>query len=347
MGARRRKTRCERLAIEQFAEQYFERCDVIHVVPGRQHMHGKMQFGGALQRLLGHALRAPGNVLEQARMPRLHAKEVIAPVEGGPEDGALAWLPKQLGSLHQKGCWQRRTVGIDNYRSTMAAREELRDRMIEAVPEGGIRRLDQNDFARQILFKETPRVRGTVRNVAGDRGLSRGCEDVVRDIAQKSRIALRGLVEGQRRDQSGLGASGDRSLGHHGDAAGWDHGILVSTAPRGTSSRAPPDANRCSLVIAEQEKAIPGPWLALPRKSSEVQRRSAHMVVNAGSCSYFRCLARSGHRAWARKKCTHQILLAPQARHDLGRRVVMGRTAMGPDKVISRKTRFIRRHLSN
>ena len=102
----------------------------------------------------------------------------------------------------------------------MAAREELRDRLIEAVAERGIRSLDQSDFARHMLLKEAPRVRGTIRNIAGDRGLSRSCKNVVGDIAQKCRIALSSLVECQRRNQAGLGAPRDRSFGHHGDAAG-------------------------------------------------------------------------------------------------------------------------------
>jgi len=52
--------------------------DIVNIVPLRQNMHGQMQFGGTFQRLVRHVLRAPGNVLEQTMMWRLHAEQVVA-----------------------------------------------------------------------------------------------------------------------------------------------------------------------------------------------------------------------------------------------------------------------------
>ena len=134
----------------------------------------------------------------------------------------------------------------------MAALQELRNRVIEAFAQSRVASLDQGDLARQILLKEGPRVSRTVRNVAGNRGLSGGGENVIGDIAQERRVALRRFFECQRRNQAGLGASRDRRLGHHGDPAGRDCGLVdLSDGGSHDPSRAAPPVNLSSVGAAE------------------------------------------------------------------------------------------------
>src|SRR5258708_6706833 len=129
---------------------------ITHVVPRRQHVYGQVQFGGTFQRLLSSLPRAPGNVLKQTMMLRLHPEQVVTAVKGGPEHRQVPWPGKHVGSLDQKRCWQRGTVGIDDHRGGMAAFEELRNRVIDAVPQRRAASLDQSDFARRTLPKEGP-----------------------------------------------------------------------------------------------------------------------------------------------------------------------------------------------
>src|SRR5262249_11917937 len=185
------KVRSERATIEQFRPQHFQPCDVVDVIPRWQNMHGQLQFGGTLERLLRYAFRAPGNVLKQTVALRLQPEQIVAAVKGGSEHRAVAGLRKDASGLDQKRGGQRGAVGIEDHREAMAALQELRKRVIEAFTESRIARLDQGNLARQIFLEEGPRVSRTVRNVAGDRDLRGGGENVIGDIAQECRVALR------------------------------------------------------------------------------------------------------------------------------------------------------------
>src|SRR5262249_17788456 len=156
--------------------------------------------GGTLERLPRYVFRAPRNILEQTTMLRLQAEQVVAAVESRPEYRPVAWLRQHAGGLDQKRRGQRGAVGIEHHRGAMAALQEVRNRVIEAFAQSRVAGLDQGDLARQIRLKEGPRVGRTVRNVAGDRGLSGGGENVIGYIAQECRIALRRLFERQRRN---------------------------------------------------------------------------------------------------------------------------------------------------
>jgi len=83
-------------------------------------MHGKTQFTGTLQRLVRHVFRAPNNVLKQTIVFRLHSKQVVAAVEGGPEHHPVARVRKHLRGLDQKRRGQRGAIGIENYCGTIA-----------------------------------------------------------------------------------------------------------------------------------------------------------------------------------------------------------------------------------
>src|SRR6516165_11990001 len=151
-------------------------------------MHGQLQFGGSLERLLRHAFRAPGNVLKQTVVLRLQPEQIVAAVKGGAEDRPVAGPRKHVGGLDQKRGGQRGAVGIENHCGAMAALQKLRNRVIEAIAQSRVASLDQADSARQILLKKGPRMSRTERNVAGNRGLSGGGEYVIGDIAQERRV---------------------------------------------------------------------------------------------------------------------------------------------------------------
>ncbi len=199
----------------------------------------------------------------------------------------------------------------------MAAREELGDRLLEAVAERRIRSLDQSNFGRHILLKEAPRVRGIVRNVAGDRGLGRGCEDVLGDIAQKCRIALSRLVEAQRRNQAGLGASRDRSLGHHGDPAGSDHGILDGAAH--DHSHASRDAKRCSVAAVDKKKRFGAAWPAYQAKAKAVPAVRSRIREREFTPSFLLLTPREG-KSWRQRTDAASIRLGTTKPHLRGAR---------------------------
>jgi hypothetical protein len=69
------------------------------------------------------------------------------------------------------------------------------------------------------------------------------------------------LFERQRRNQAGLAASGDRRLGHYGDPAGRDGGIVdISDCGSHDPSHAARPATLSSVGAAGKEKAIHVGW---------------------------------------------------------------------------------------
>src|SRR5260370_42214099 len=90
-------------------------------------MHGEIQFTGTLQRLVRHVFRAPGNVLKQTMVSRLHAEQVVAAVEGGPEHRPVAGPRKHLGVSTRSDVGN---VGLSELRTTAARWPRSRSRAI-------------------------------------------------------------------------------------------------------------------------------------------------------------------------------------------------------------------------
>src|SRR5277367_5594020 len=104
---------------------------VVDIVPYRQAMDLEIDFTGALERLRGHPLGAPGNIFEHAAVSGLEAQQIIAAVGRGAEDGTIARARKHGGALNQKRGRQSGTIGIEDNRRPVAAREYLLDRVAQ------------------------------------------------------------------------------------------------------------------------------------------------------------------------------------------------------------------------
>jgi len=112
-------------------------------------MYGQMQFGGTFQRLVRHVLRAPGNVLEETRMWRLQAEQVVAAVVGGSEYRLVAGACKHLSGLDQKRRGQR--GGYRNLETTEArwprSKKFAKIAKSRQSPQRWIASLNQRDLA--------------------------------------------------------------------------------------------------------------------------------------------------------------------------------------------------------
>ena len=105
----------------------------------------------------------------------------------------------------------------------MSARENLLDRMQQAIAEILPPGLDQADGARQGAAEKILRARRTIGRVAGNAamavGIAGGEQHVVGHVLQERGVQHRGFLEGQWRDQPRLGAAWCRRFGHEGDTA--------------------------------------------------------------------------------------------------------------------------------
>jgi len=170
-------------------------------------------------RLPGDALGAPGDVIEQAAVRGLQTEQIIAPVARGTEHGALARPRECVRGLDQERRRQRRAVGIEHDGRTMAAGEDFLNGAEQTIAEIRQRGVDQADRRRQNAVKKSLGARRRVGGVADDRRMTCRQQQIVGDIAQECGVERGGFLEGQRRHQSRLGASGRRSFGHDRDAA--------------------------------------------------------------------------------------------------------------------------------
>jgi hypothetical protein len=109
----------------------------------------------------------------------------------------------------------------------VAARQHRLDRDEQAVAEVGMPGFDQADRGREVRLEERRGAGRPVRHVAGDRCLLPGRRDIGSDILEECGVERGRLVEAERRHEAGLGLSGDRSLRHHGDAAGCNARSLI------------------------------------------------------------------------------------------------------------------------
>ena len=67
---------------QQFPIQPGQCLAIVDIKPGWQRIHGKIDLLSPLQRLLRNDRRAPGDVLKESRMQRIHANEVVPAVVG-------------------------------------------------------------------------------------------------------------------------------------------------------------------------------------------------------------------------------------------------------------------------
>ncbi len=204
-----------------------QRSDVVHVVPLGQHVHGQPQLGGAIQRLTRHVFRAPGDVLEQTAMGRLQAEQVVAAIVRGSEHDTVTGPIERVRGFDQERRGQRGTIGIQHDSAAVTVLQQLRNGAKQAVAEIRVPGLDHPDLGRQVRSKEWLRLRRSERHMGGDGGVTGGRENIVGDVAQERRVASCRFFECERRHQAGLGAAGNRCLGHHGDPAGRDRRILA------------------------------------------------------------------------------------------------------------------------
>ena len=100
------------LARQSLVREQSQRCCIVDVVPRGQQDRFQTEFRRSLQRLLGNAGRAPGNVLEQPTVGALHAEQVISSVGGGPQDNAIALWPQGLDRRDEHRGRQGRAIGI-------------------------------------------------------------------------------------------------------------------------------------------------------------------------------------------------------------------------------------------
>ena len=258
-----------------------QRPDVVHVVPLGQHVHGQPQLGGAIQRLTRHVFRAPGDVLEQTAMGRLQAEQVIAAIVRGSEHDTVTGPIERLRGFDQERRGQRGTIGIQHDSAAVTVLQQLRNGAKQAVAEIRVPGLDHPDLGRQVRSKEWLRLRRSERHIGGDGGVTGGRENIVGDVAQERRVASCRFFECERRHQAGLGAAGNRCLGHHGDPAGRDRRILAmrNCSPHGLSHSSR-QARQCSFVRCDKRKRF------TPCGESFVygkvtRSRSVHGAVNA------------------------------------------------------------------
>src|SRR5262245_674293 len=85
------------------------------------------------QRLRGNALGAPGDSLEQTAVRGLESKEIITPIGGWAEHGALSGRCQCVGGLDQQRSRQRRTVRIEDDRRGMPAGKYFLDCAQQAI----------------------------------------------------------------------------------------------------------------------------------------------------------------------------------------------------------------------
>ena len=105
----------------QFTVQPAQPFHVVNIVPRWQHVHVELHFARPFQGLRGNPLGAPADVLEQTAVYGLQSEQIITPIGGWAENGALSGLCQYLGGFNQQCGRQCRTVRIEDDRRGMSA----------------------------------------------------------------------------------------------------------------------------------------------------------------------------------------------------------------------------------
>ena len=112
------------------------------------------------------------DVLEQTAVHGLQSEQVITPIGGWAENGALSGARQYLGGFDQQCSRQCRTVRIEDNRRGMFARKYFLDRVQQAIAETRQARIDQADVRRQGVVEKRLGACRRESDVAGDRGMA-------------------------------------------------------------------------------------------------------------------------------------------------------------------------------
>ena len=207
----------------QLVLQSAQALGIVDIVPHRQPVNLKPDLAGALERLLGDALRAPCDIFEQTPMCGLDAEQIIAAVARRAEHGAVARPRQRLRGFASSAVG---SVGLSELSTTAERWPRAKislDGVQQAIAEIRQPGLDQADRRRQSAAEKILAARRTEGGIAGNagigRGVARGEQHVVGDVLQKRGVEGRGFVECQRRHQPGLGPARRGGFGHESDAA--------------------------------------------------------------------------------------------------------------------------------
>src|SRR6202035_1504156 len=102
---------------ENLTTEPTERCRIVDVVPHGKRNDVERDARGSLDGLAEHVFRAPSDVLEESPMRLLQADEVVAAVQRGSEDDAVARRVQRLGCLDQDRRGKRWAVGVHKARA--------------------------------------------------------------------------------------------------------------------------------------------------------------------------------------------------------------------------------------
>jgi hypothetical protein len=122
------------------------------------------------------------------------SEQVITPIGGWAENGALSRGRQYLSGFDQQCSRQCRTIRIEDNRRGMFARKYFLDRLQQAIAEVRQTRIDQADVRRQGVVKKRLGPCRRESNVAGNRRTAPRRQQIARHIVKESRIERCGLI---------------------------------------------------------------------------------------------------------------------------------------------------------